>query len=451
MLSWTAPVIFIVVIGGVGSQRAHHRRRRLLVHHQALRGLGHLAVHHPRDGGRRDGGRRPQRGRRAAAADPPLRGVPRAAPARGQEETDAHDREDVYILDAVRTPVGRLGGALAGVRPDDLAATAVRAVVDRSPDLDPAAIDEVYFGDANGAGEDNRNVARMAVLLAGLPVTIPGATVNRLCGSGLEAVIDASRAVAVGDADLVLAGGVESMSRAPWVLPKPAKGFPTGHEQLWSTTLGWRMTNPRMPTRVDRRARRGRRGAGRQVLDQPGGAGRVRARLPPAGRGGVGRGLVRRRGGAGRATASSTGTSASAPTPPLEKLAALKPAFRAGRHGHRRQRVADERRRAAARAGLRGRGRARRRAPLARIVARATSGVEPHLYGIGPVDRGPHRAAPGRSGLGRPRRGRAERGVRRPEPGLPGRVARPRSARSSTRRAAPSPSAIRSAAPAPAS
>src|SRR5262245_65218448 len=145
---------------------------------------------------------------------------------------------DVLILAAARTPVGRLGGALAGVRPDDLAATAVKAVVERLPELDPAAIDEVYLGDANQAGEDNRNVARMAVLLAGLPVTIPGATVNRLCGSGLEAVIDASRAIAVGDADVVVAGGVESMSRAPWVLPKPAKGYPTGHEQPESTKPG---------------------------------------------------------------------------------------------------------------------------------------------------------------------------------------------------------------------
>ena len=152
-----------------------------------------------------------------------------------------------YIVDAVRTPIGRIGGALAGVRPDDLAATAVRALVERSPDLDPSAIDEAYLGGANQAGEDNRNVARMAVLLAGLPTTIPGATVNRLCGSGLEGVIAASRAVSVGDADVVIAGGVESMSRAPWVLQKPAKGYPTGHEQLWSTTLGWRMTNPKMP------------------------------------------------------------------------------------------------------------------------------------------------------------------------------------------------------------
>jgi acetyl-CoA acetyltransferase family protein len=151
------------------------------------------------------------------------------------------------IIDAVRTPVGRIGGALAGVRPDDLAAGAVRALVDRVPALDRTAIDEIYLGDANQAGEDNRNVARMAVLLAGLPTTIPGATVNRLCGSGLEGVIAASRAVSVGDAEIVLAGGVESMSRAPWVLPKPARAYPTGHEQLWSTTLGWRMTNPAMP------------------------------------------------------------------------------------------------------------------------------------------------------------------------------------------------------------
>ncbi len=154
---------------------------------------------------------------------------------------------DVFILDALRTPVGRLGGALAGVRPDDLAATVVKAVVGRSPALDPATIDEVYLGDANGAGEDNRNVARMAVLLAGLPVTVPGATVNRLCGSGLEAVSAASRTIAVGDADVVIAGGVESMTRAPWVLPKPSKAYPTGHEQLWNSALGWRMVNVRMP------------------------------------------------------------------------------------------------------------------------------------------------------------------------------------------------------------
>jgi acetyl-CoA acyltransferase len=152
-----------------------------------------------------------------------------------------------YIYEAVRTPFGRYGGALAGVRPDDLAAAAVRALLDRVPGLDPAAIDDVLFGNANGAGEDNRDVARMAVLLAGLPTTVPGATVNRLCGSSLEAAIGASRAIETGDAEVVLVGGVESMSRAPWVLLKPERGYPAGAETLYSTTLGWRMVNPKMP------------------------------------------------------------------------------------------------------------------------------------------------------------------------------------------------------------
>ena len=156
---------------------------------------------------------------------------------------------DVFVLDAVRTPIGKYGGALAGVRPDDLAATVVSQLLRRNAGLDPARIDDVVFGDANGAGEDNRNVARMAVLLAGLPTSVTGATVNRLCGSGLEAVMGASRAIAVGEASVCVAGGVESMSRAPWVLPKPAAGYPRGNETLYSTTLGWRMTNPRMPTR----------------------------------------------------------------------------------------------------------------------------------------------------------------------------------------------------------
>jgi acetyl-CoA acetyltransferase family protein len=153
---------------------------------------------------------------------------------------------EAFILDAVRTPFGKYGGALAGVRPDDLAAHVVRSLVERSPGLDPATIDDVLFGDANGAGEDNRDVARMAVLLAGLPTSVPGATINRLCGSGLEAAIEAARAVETGDADLMIAGGVESMSRAPWVLLKPERAYPSKHETLHSTTLGWRMVNPRM-------------------------------------------------------------------------------------------------------------------------------------------------------------------------------------------------------------
>ncbi len=154
--------------------------------------------------------------------------------------------KDVYIVDAVRTPIGRYNGALAGLRPDDLAAHAIRELLARTPDLDPARIEDVYFGNANGAGEDNRNVGRMAALLAGLPTSVPGVTVNRLCVSGLEAVIQAARAIALGDASIAVAGGVESMTRAPYVLPKSDRAFPAGHTELYSTTLGWRMVNPRM-------------------------------------------------------------------------------------------------------------------------------------------------------------------------------------------------------------
>ena len=151
------------------------------------------------------------------------------------------------MLDAVRTPFGKYAGGLAGVRPDDLAAHVVTAILERSPGLDPERIDDVTFGNANGAGEENRNVARMAVLLAGLPTTIPGNTVNRLCASSLDAALQASRAIETGDASLILTGGVESMSRAPWVVLKPDRGFDRSHETMHSTTLGWRMVNPRMP------------------------------------------------------------------------------------------------------------------------------------------------------------------------------------------------------------
>ncbi|MEU7501793.1 thiolase family protein [Streptomyces griseofuscus] len=153
---------------------------------------------------------------------------------------------DVYIVDAVRTPIGRYNGALAPVRPDDLAAHVIRELLARTPALDPSLIEDVYFGNANGAGEENRNVARMAALLAGLPTSVPGVTVNRLCASGLEAVIQAARAIACGDARIALAGGVESMTRAPYVMPKNNRPFPVGHAELYSTTLGWRMVNPRM-------------------------------------------------------------------------------------------------------------------------------------------------------------------------------------------------------------
>jgi 3-oxoadipyl-CoA thiolase len=152
---------------------------------------------------------------------------------------------EVFVVDAVRTPIGRHRGALAEVRPDDLGALVIAELVKRTG-VEPAAVDDVQFGCANQAGEDNRNVARMSALLAGLPVTVPGATVNRLCGSGLEAVVDGARAIAVGDADLLVAGGVESMSRAPLVMAKAREAFPRGDVTAYDSTLGWRFINPRM-------------------------------------------------------------------------------------------------------------------------------------------------------------------------------------------------------------
>jgi acetyl-CoA acetyltransferase family protein len=152
-----------------------------------------------------------------------------------------------YVLDAVRAPFGRYGGGLAKVRPDDLGAHVVRALLDRSPSLEPERVDEVMFGDANQAGEDNRNVARMAWLLNSLPTSVPGSTINRLCGSSLDAAMQASREIETGEAEVVLVGGVESMSRAPWIMLKPERAFPAQQQELYSSTLGWRMVNPHMP------------------------------------------------------------------------------------------------------------------------------------------------------------------------------------------------------------
>jgi acetyl-CoA acetyltransferase family protein len=293
--------------------------------------------------------------------------------------------DPVYILDAVRTPAGRHGGALAGVRPDDLAAHVLEHLVRRSPSLDPAAVDDVYFGNGNGAGEENRNVARMAILLAGMPTSIPGATVNRLCGSGMEAAIDASRAIAVGDASLCIAGGVESMSRAPWVVQKPERGFARNHETLHSTTLGWRMVNPRMPEQWAVSL-----GEGAEILaekysisreDQDAFAVRSHQRAHAAWENGAFADQVvavpdvdLERDEGIRADTS------------VEKLAKLRPSFRpdgtvtAGNasplnDGAAALLLGDEA--GAAAAGSE---------PLARIAARATSAVEPHLYGIGPVE-----------------------------------------------------------------
>ncbi|MFH8366660.1 thiolase family protein [Streptomyces sp. NPDC018031] len=291
---------------------------------------------------------------------------------------------DVYIVDAVRTPVGKYGGGLSRVRPDDLAAHVVRTLVDRSPELDPARIDDVFFGNANGAGEENRDVARMAVLLAGLPVSVPGTTVNRLCASGLEAVVQAARAVAVGDASVVLAGGVESMSRAPWVLPKPERAFPAGHQELYSTTLGWRMTNPRMPAEWTVPL-----GEGAELIADKYGIGRAaqdafaldsHRKAARAWRDGLYDGEVVPVPG----TDLSRDESIRDTTSP-EALAALKPAFRpdgsvtAGNSsplndGAAALLLCDEE-------GLRATG----REPLARIGAAAVTGIEPQLFGLGPV------------------------------------------------------------------
>jgi len=174
-------------------------------------------------------------------------------------ERDAYNRADMtrqldrpvreaWIVDALRTPFGRYGGALASVRPDDLAAAVIRALVDRTG-IDPAAIEDVILGCANQAGEDNRNVARMALLLAGLPVEVAGLTVNRLCGSGLQAVNSAAHAIAVGDGDVFIAGGVESMTRAPFVMLKPEAAYERGPRELVDTTLGWRFVNPALAAR----------------------------------------------------------------------------------------------------------------------------------------------------------------------------------------------------------
>jgi acetyl-CoA acetyltransferase family protein len=302
------------------------------------------------------------------------------------------------IIDAVRTPVGRIGGALAGVRPDDLAAGAVRALVDRVPGLDRTAIDEIYLGDANQAGEDNRNVARMAVLLAGLPTTIPGATVNRLCGSGLEGVIAASRAVSVGDAEIVLAGGVESMSRAPWVLPKPARAYPTGHEQLWSTTLGWRMTNPAMPD-----AWTVSLGEGAELLadtysisrdEQDAFALGSHQRAHAAWEAGAFDGEVVPAAGAALRRDETI-----RPDTTIDKLAALPPVFRPDAGTVTAGNASPMNDGAAVLLLTSADGAARTgRDPIARIASAATSGVDPHLFGIGPVEAA--RAALRRAGIG---------------------------------------------------
>ncbi|NVJ16270.1 thiolase family protein [Myxococcus sp. AM010] len=298
---------------------------------------------------------------------------------------------DAFIVDAVRTPIGRFRGALKGVRPDDLAAHVLRALLQRNA-LDGARVDEVFLGCANQAGEDNRNVARMALLLAGLPDAVPGVTVNRLCASGLEAIIQGCRMIQVGEADLVLAGGVESMTRAPWSMPKPEEGFPSGKWEAWDTALGWRYPNPRLAARfpleqmgetaenvaaqygISREAQDGFALASHRKAVAAQAAGCFANELVP----------VEAPQGKGAALRVDTDEGPRADTS-LERLTALKPAFRqegsvtAGNASTFNDG-------ASAVLLMSGKAlRAARATPLARYVSSASAGVDPRAMGIGPV------------------------------------------------------------------
>ncbi|HXV52150.1 MAG TPA: thiolase family protein [Solirubrobacterales bacterium] len=299
---------------------------------------------------------------------------------------------EALIVDAVRTPMGRYRGALAGVRPDDLAARAISAAVERTQ-IDPAEVEDVFWGAANQAGEDNRDVARMASLLAGLPVEVPGVTVNRLCASGLEAANQAGRALRLGEGDLYLAGGSESMSRAPWVMAKPETGLARGERTLHDTALGWRLINPAMAERYSTETMgetaenvAGRYGISRE--DQDAFAlrshrravaaqeeGRFAEQLIPVDAPGVKRGE----------TVTVMADEGPRPETTLERLGALRPAFRDGgtvtagnastlNDGAACLVLASERK--ATELGAR---------PLARIVAVGVAGVDPAVMGIGPI------------------------------------------------------------------
>ena len=287
------------------------------------------------------------------------------------------------ILAGVRTPIGRYGGALADVRPDDLAATVIAEVVRRAG-VNAGDVEDVYFGCANQAGEDNRNVARMAVLLAGLPESVAGVTVNRLCASGLSAVVAACHAVAAGDGDLFVAGGVESMSRAPLVLPKPEHAFPRGNQTAWDTTLGWRFPNPRLEEQfpLESMGETGENVAERWSVsreDQDAFALRSQQRWAAAAEAGRFDDELVAASGLERDEHPRPDTSA-------EKLAALKPAFRSNggtvtagnssgiNDGAAALVIASEER-----------ARELDAQPLGRFVGSAVAGVDPRVMGIGPV------------------------------------------------------------------
>jgi len=287
-----------------------------------------------------------------------------------------------FIYDFVRTPFGRYGKTLAESRPDDLAGLVVGEIARRNPGLDVARVEDIFLGDANAAGEDNRNVARMAALLAGFPTSIPGVTINRLCGSGMEATIQASRAIETGDAEVLISGGVESMTRAPWVMLKPKSGFPAGNETLHSTTLGWRMVNPSMDKRwtislgETAEILADRYGISRDEQDAF--AARSHARAAAAWAGGTFANQIVQVAGAELATDESLRADTT-----VEGLANLKPAFRtdgsvtAGNSsplsdGAAALLIAGEK------AGL--------GEPLARIVSRGVAANDPDVFGIAPVE-----------------------------------------------------------------
>jgi 3-oxoadipyl-CoA thiolase len=299
---------------------------------------------------------------------------------------------EAYVLDAIRSPMGGYRGALSGVRPDDLAAHTIRAVVERSG-VDPELIVDVYFGAANQSGEDNRDVARMAALLAGLPHSVPGATVNRLCASGLEAVNAASRAVKLGEGDFYLAGGVESMSRAPWVVEKPERALPRGPQTMHDTTLGWRMINPRMAelgVSTESMGETGENVAERYGIsreDQDAFALRSHQRAVAAAEAGkLAEEIVPVEAPQGRETVLVEADEGPRPDASLEKLAKLRPVFREGgtvtagnastlNDGAACLLIGSEQ--GANRLGIE---------PLARVVATGVAGVDPALMGIGPVE-----------------------------------------------------------------
>jgi 3-oxoadipyl-CoA thiolase len=301
------------------------------------------------------------------------------------------DYGDVFIIDSLRTPIGKFGGGLASVRTDDLAAHVIRAAVERAG-LPPAEIEDVYLGSSNQAGEDNRDVARMAVLLAGLPVTVPGATVNRLCASGLEAVGDAARAVAVGEGDLYLAGGVESMTRAPFVYGKQPTAWSREPAKVYDTTIGWRFVNPNFPHSTEAMGETGENVAelhnvSREDQDEFAAASHQRAaaawdagvfdeevipiEAPPLSR---------------KASATLVERDEGIrPDTTAETLAKLRPAFREGgtvTAGNSSQ-INDGA--ACLVLGTAARAESLGREPLARIVATAAAGVDPAVMGVGPI------------------------------------------------------------------